>query len=142
MGIDGDVPAPVEIEAFIAAIENDTRRRDALALTGLMTRVTGVPAAMWDRIIIGFGINHYRYESGREGDQPAVGFSPQKGRLSLYGLINSPAARYRLGSLGKHTTGVGCLYINKLSDVDMLVLEELIREGFATMNTGPAGAQT
>ncbi len=139
--MEGEVPVPVEVEGFIAALENDARRRDALALTGLMTRVTGVPAAMWGRITIGFGSNHYRYESGREGDQPAVGFSPQKGRLSLYGLVNSPAAKERLDLLGKHTTGDGCLYISKLADVDMLVLEELIRDGFAAMNTGPSGPQ-
>lgn len=139
--MDGEVPVSVEVEAFIAAIEDEARRRDALALTGLMTSVTGVPAAMWGQLTIGFGSNHYSCESGRKGDQPAVGFSPQKDRLSLYGLINSPSATERLGSLGKHTTGAGCLYINKLADVDLLVLEELIRGGFAAMNAGPAGAQ-
>ncbi len=137
----GEPPVPVEVEGFVAAIENQARRRDALALTGLMTRVTGLPAAMWGQDTIGFGSKHYRYESGQEGDQPAVGFSPQKARLALSGLINSPAATQFLDALGKHETGGGILYISRLADVDVLILEELIREGFAAMNDGSSGPQ-
>lgn len=89
--------------------------------------------------MVGFGWNHYRYPSGREGDQMAVGFSPRKANLALYGLINTDAARLRLAELGKHKTGVGCLYLTALADADPAVLGDLVREGFELMNTGPEG---
>ncbi|MBG0740828.1 DUF1801 domain-containing protein [Paeniglutamicibacter antarcticus] len=140
--MDSEVPVSVEVEAFIAAVEDEARRRDVLALTVVMTRITGVPAAVWGRSTIGFGSIHYRCESGMEGDQAAVGFSSQNGRLCLFGLADTPSAKARLGSLGQHTTEAGRVYLNKLAEVDMLVLEELIREGFVANTAGPPSAQT
>lgn len=90
---------------------------------------------MWGSSIIGFGWNHYRYPTGREGDQPAVGFSPRKTNLALYGLINSEAARQQLTGLGSHKTGVGCLYLNSLAGVNLDVLRNLVRTGFELMHT-------
>ena len=81
---------------------------------------------MWGPSIIGFGSCHYKYESGREGDMPVVAFSPRKAATVLYGLIGSSEAKLLLPKLGKHSTGKGCLYIKKLSDVDPKTLESLI----------------
>lgn len=85
---------------------------------------------MWGPSIIGFGCYRYRYESGREGEMARVGFSPRKPQLVFYGLPFSDEGDERLSRLGKHSTGKGCLYIKRLTDVDMPVLEELVRAGF------------
>jgi hypothetical protein len=95
-----------------------------------MQEITGLEPKMWGPSIIGFGKQHYKYESGREGDMPLIGFSPRKQNLSLY--ITSEFERYTglLQRLGKHKTAVSCLYINKLEDVDQGVLKDLIRSSF------------
>ena len=85
--------------------------------------------------IVGFGRYHYKYASGREGDAAAVGFSPRKSSLSLYGLTYGPEAAELLGRLGKHKLGAGCLYVNKLDDVDEAVLAELVRLGYRHVTT-------
>ena len=90
---------------------------------------------MWGPTIVGFGRVHYKYATGREGDTAAVGFSPRKASLSLYGLTNAPGAAALLGRLGKHKTGAGCLYINRLADVDEAVLAELISLGYRYSTT-------
>lgn len=117
------------VEDFLDGLENPARRRDGLRLLALMKENTGEMPVMWGPGIVGFGSYHYRYESGREGDTVAVGFSPRKGSLSLYGLTYAPEAAELLPRLGKHKVGAGCLYINKLEDVDEAVLVELIRAG-------------
>jgi len=117
------------VEDFLDGVENPARRRDGLRLLALMKENTGEAAVMWGPSIVGFGSYHYRYESGREGDTVAVGFSPRKGSLSLYGLTYAPEAAELLPRLGKHKIGAGCLYITKLEDVDEAVLAELIRAG-------------
>ena len=113
------------VEAFLAAVEPHARQADARATCDLMTKVTGLPARMWGPAIVGFGGYHYRYDSGREGDAPLVGFSPRKAALTLYvgARHQDPALMARLG---KYKTGKGCLYLNKLSDVDQGVLGEVI----------------
>ena len=100
-----------------------------------MSGITGEPAQMWGPTIVGFGRYHYKYASGREGDAAAVGFSPRKSSLSLYGLTYGPEAAELLGRLGKHKVGAGCLYVNKLDDVDEAVLAELIRLGYRHVST-------
>ncbi|MEK0155618.1 DUF1801 domain-containing protein [Arthrobacter oryzae] len=117
------------VEDFLDGVENPARQRDGLRLLALMKENTGEVPVMWGPGIVGFGSYHYRYESGREGDTVAVGFSPRKGSLSLYGLTYAPEAAELLPRLGKHKVGAGCLYINKLEDVDEAVLAELIRAG-------------
>ena len=116
--------------AFIASIEHPTRKADAETLLRLMNEVTGEAPAMWGKIV-GWGSYHYRYASGHEGDFCRVGFSPTKSRTSLYGLQDSPHAGTLLETLGKHRAAVGCVYVNKLADVDLGVLRELIEVGWS-----------
>jgi hypothetical protein len=104
---------------------------DAKTLAKLMQRVTGKKPAMWGSSIVGFDTYHYSYESGREGDMPVVGFSPRKAASVLYGAIGFDGAEALLAKLGKHTTGKGCLYIKKLADVDVKVLETLVEKAVA-----------
>src|SRR5687767_5244453 len=102
---------------YIEQLENPDRREDARALCALMSRVTGEAPIMWGGSIIGFGRYHYRYDSGREGDAPAAGFSPRARELVVYLSAHSDASDDLLGRLGKHKVGKSCLYIKRLSDV-------------------------
>ena len=128
-------PTTMSVPAFLDACADEARRTDAKTLAKLMQRVTGNKPAMWGSSIIGFGSYHYAYESGREGDMPVVGFSPRKAANVLYGTIGFDGAEALLAKLGKHTTGKGCLYIKKLEDVDMKVLETLVEKAVAATRT-------
>lgn len=119
------------VDAFLAAVEPEQRRADGRILLDMMTRITGEPPVMWGPSIIGFGTEHYRYESGREGDMPRIAFSPRKAQLVLYLATSLPERESLLAKLGKHSTGKACLYITRLTDVDMVVLEELIARSWA-----------
>ncbi|HTB97082.1 MAG TPA: DUF1801 domain-containing protein [Terracidiphilus sp.] len=119
------------VAAFLETCEDETRRADAEELVKVMQKVTGHKAAMWGTAIVGFGTYHYVYESGREGDMCVVGFAPRKAANVLYGAIGFDGAEALLAKLGKHTTGKGCLYIKKLADVDMKVLETLLAKAVA-----------
>lgn len=123
-------PTLSSASAYIDALTDPTRRSDAKVLVQLMQRASGETPTMWGPSIIGFGSCHYRYDSGREGDMPLIGFSPRKAANVLYGMLGHDAEAL-LGKLGKHTTGKGCLYINKLADVNTTVLETLIRSAVA-----------
>lgn len=117
-------------EEFLASVEPAAKREDARVLDALFRRVTGVEPAMWNGGIIGYGSYHYRYASGHEGRASRVGFSPRKARLSLYlsgcdGGDADPAFDALLVRLGKHQRGAACLYVNKLADIDLAVLEEM-----------------
>ena len=116
------------VENFINSVEIKRRREDGFALLEIMKDVTGEEAEMWGPSIIGFGDYHYKYESGREGDIFLAGFSPRKQSLSLYIMAGFEEYDSLLSSLGKHRKGASCLYINKLADVDMNVLRELIEK--------------
>lgn len=125
----------VDPQDFIAAVEPDKKKVDAEALLAFFNRVTGLKPKMWGPSIIGYGRYHYKYESGREGEFMLTGFSPRKQNLTLYVM---PGYRFgemqeKLARLGKHKLGKSCLYINKLADVDMDVLEEIVTEGVAYM---------
>ena len=109
------------------------RREDARTLLALMSRITGWEAKMWGPSMIGFGEYHYRYESGREGDFLRTGFSPRKTGMVVYILPGYQDYSDRLSRLGKHKLGKSCLYINKLADIDLSVLEELVRAGLDDM---------
>jgi Domain of unknown function (DU1801) len=123
-------PTAVPVDEFLASVEHPGRRADSFELLELMASITGQEAVMWGTGIVGFGSYHYRYASGREGDAAAVGFSPRKTNLALYGLTYGPDADRLLPALGRHKTGVSCLYINKLQDVDRDVLAEMVRTGY------------
>ncbi len=124
-------PTTLSVPAFLDQCTNEAQRTDAKALAKLMQKVTGNEPAMWGPLIVGFDSYHYIYESGREGDMPIVGFSPRKAANVLYGMIGFDGAEALLAQLGKHTTGKGCLYIKKLADVDMKVLETLVEKAVA-----------
>ena len=119
------------VKRFLESVANDRRRRDAFTLLELFEEVTGEKPAMWGDSIVGFGTYHYKYASGREGDWPVTGFSPRKASLSVYLTCGTPPDPNLLGKLGKHRMGAGCLYINKLEDVDLDILRELIAESNA-----------
>jgi len=114
---------------FIAAMEDGTRKTDAERLLKWMTKVTGLKPKMWGPSIIGYGRYHYQYQTGHSGDMCMTGFSPRKARMVLYILPGYADISDTLARLGKHKIGKSCLYINKLADVDMDVLEEIVREG-------------
>lgn len=117
------------VEDFINSVENERRRQDGFELLKMYKRVTGLEPKMWGPSIVGFGVYHYKSErSSQEGDWPLAGFSPRKQNLSLYVYPNNFPEL--LKDLGKHTTSVSCLYINKLDDVDRKVLEKLIAASF------------
>lgn len=120
------VPTEIDPADFVASVEHDVRRGDAEVLLELMERVSGCPPKMWGPSIVGYDEYHYVYESGREGDFLKVGFSPRKANMVLYLLPGYDEAGEMLDRLGKHKIGKSCLYINKLADVDLAVLEELI----------------
>jgi hypothetical protein len=121
------LPSDQSADAFLAAVPDDARREDALALAGLMSEWTGEPAVMWGTSIVGFGRYDYRYESGREGTAPLVGFSPRKANLVVY-LVGGVEGRYPelLEQLGPHKLGKGCLYLKRLGDVDRETLRALV----------------
>ncbi len=125
------VPTDASVDDFIAAIDNGRRRADAEIALALCKEVTGLPAVMWGPSIIGFGSYHYKYDSGREGDMPAAGFSPRKSNMTFYVGDEFEDADALLAKLGKHKKSTACLYINKLADVDMDVLREIIAREYA-----------
>ncbi|MBZ5625001.1 MAG: DUF1801 domain-containing protein [Acidobacteriia bacterium] len=124
-------PTKLSVAAFIDALTDETRRADAKALVKLMQSATGEKPKMWGPSIIGFGICHYTYESGREGDMPLAGFSPRKAATVLYVARGFSDSEALLAKLGKHTIGKGCLYIKKLADVDQKALEVLVVKSVA-----------
>ena len=124
-------PTKVRAAAFINALKDPAKRADAQALLKMMQSAAGEPPKMWGPSIIGFGSYHYKYDSGREGDMPVIGFSPRKPATVLYGVTGTSGAPALLAKLGKHSTGKGCLYIKKLADVDSQVLEALVVKAVA-----------
>jgi hypothetical protein len=114
------------VQTFLEGVEDERKRADSFALVQLIQGVTGELPRMWGSAIVGFGKYHYRYESGREGESMLVGFSPRKQNLTLY-VAGLDELGDLLGRLGKHKTGKGCLYINRLADVDTSVLRELVQ---------------
>ena len=119
---------------FLATIEHPTRAADAQVLMDLFRRVTGFEPKMWGPTIIGFGQYHYVYDSGREGDCCATGFSPRKAAQSIYVMPGYNDYSEILSRLGKYKIGKACLYVTKLADIDLEVLEELIRAGLRDLD--------
>ena len=126
-------PTEVDPHDFIASVEHPVRRSDAETLVELMRRASGFEPKMWGPSIIGFGRYHYRYDSGREGDLMVVGFSPRKAKTVLYILPGYDDISDDLAALGKYSTGKSCLYINKLADVDLDVLEKIVSDSVEKM---------
>jgi hypothetical protein len=118
---------------FLASLEPEKRRVQSFELLKFFEGITGWKARMWGPSIIGFGEYHYKYDSGREGDFLATGFSPRKANLVLYIIPGYQDYGHILDRLGKHKLGKSCLYINKLEDIDMDVLAELVRAGLTDL---------
>ena len=122
-------PSEVAVDDFLDAVAHPVRRADGKALREMMERVTGEPAVMWGPSIVGFGRYHYRYDSGHEADMCRLGFSPRSANLVLY-VGGFPEYDALLAGLGKHRRSKACLYLNKLADIDLAVLEEIARRSY------------
>ena len=118
------------VTAFLNTVQDEQKRKDCFAIVGLMQGVTDLPAKMWGTAIVGFGSYHYKYESGHEGEMCMIGFSPRKQNIALYVGAGNENIQKLLAELGKHKTGKGCLYINKLSDVESDVLKKIIKTSY------------
>lgn len=129
-------PTGASVTAFLDAVENPQRRADAKAVLKLMKSLSGLKAEMWGPSIVGFGRQNLTYADGRTLDWPLMGFSPRKANLVLYLMDGYDDYAATLAKLGKHKTGRSCLYLNKLADVDMKVLEDLIKASL-TRQRGP-----
>ena len=127
------IPTEASVTEFLKAVENPSRRADCLALKKIMARATGHRPKMWGPSIVGYGSYHYKYASGREGDAALTGFSPRKSSLTIYIMPGFKPYTDLLNKLGKHKHSSSCLYINKLGDVDLAVLEKLITKSVKDM---------
>ncbi len=119
-------PTEIDVDDFVHAVPHAGRREDALLLLEMMRRVTGAEPVMWGATLVGFGRYHYRYESGREGDFFRLGFSPRKAKMVVYIMPYTDAFDGLLAKLGPHKMGKSCLYLGRLSKVDLAVLEEIL----------------
>src|ERR1044071_9821881 len=122
-------PTGASVDAFLDGVAHPARRADGHALRAMMERVTGEPATMWGPSIVGFGRYHYRYASGHGGDSCRLGFSPRSANLVLY-VGGFPDYESQLARLGRHKRSKACLYLNRLADVDLDVLEEIARRTY------------
>ncbi len=120
-------PTSLSVEDFINNVADEQKRKDSFVLLEMMKKVSGEDPVLWSSSIIGFGNKRYKSpNTGREVDWLLIGFSPRKANISLYLTMNIKEHESSLVKLGKHKTGVGCLYINKLEEIDLKVLEEII----------------
>lgn len=123
-----------DVDAFLDGVEDETRRRDCRQVLAMMKRVTGKEPKMWGDSIVGFDRYHYKYDSGREGDFFITGFSPRKAALTIYimpgyGMVEKKDMK----ALGKVRTGKSCLYVNRLADIDVDLLETIVAKSVAWM---------
>ncbi len=123
----------LSVDDYFAAIVDDSRRADCIALSALMQKTTKLKPKMWGTSIVGFGSYHYKYESGHEGDSCRVGFSSRANAITLYIGSAFAESEVLMTKLGKHKIGKGCLYLKKLSDVNTAVLTQLIKCAFSEM---------
>ena len=124
------------VKEFLAAIPDETVRKDCQTLFDIMSSITGDPGDMWGTSIVGFGEYHYRYASGRENDWFRMGFSPRRANLTIYIMSGYDDKRALLDKLGPHSLGKSCLYIKRLRDVDLGVLREMLERANQIKNYG------
>lgn len=126
----------VETEAsvidYLQTISDDKRRQDCLVIIDIMKKQSGYEPKMWGSAIVGFGSYHYKYESGREGDAPLIGFSNRANAISLYLSSNFEKRDELLSKFGKHKSSKACIYVKKLEDVDQEILNEMVKKSLAT----------
>lgn len=120
-----------DVDAIIGGITDDARREDCLTLLGLMKRATGVEPVVWSSGVVGFGTFRYKSASGQEGDWFPVGFASRKAAITVYLGLSLEGSAELLAKLGKHKTGKGCIYVKRLADIDLAILEELVRDSYA-----------
>jgi len=120
---------------YLANIENEEHKVDAAKLVQIISKVADVSPVMWGTSIVGFGKIHYKYKSGREGDTFVVGFSARKLALTIYGLLHDENSFTLVNKLGKHTQGKDCIYIKRLDEIDLSILEQLIKSSFKVDNS-------
>jgi hypothetical protein len=129
-------PTSNSVEDFLNKIKIEKRRLDGFELLDIMKELTKEKPVMWGSSIVGFGNLHYKYKSGREGDWFKVGFSPRRKSLSVYFMTGFEKVKDLLEKLGKHKLGKGCLYINKLEDVDRSILKQIISRSLDEIKKG------
>ena len=127
-----------DVDTFLNSVSDKKKRQDSFTVLELMRQVTGEEPEMWGDSIVGFGSYHYKYASGREGDWFVTGFSPRKQNLTLYIMSGFDEYDQLLVKLGKHSTGKSCLYIKKIEDIDINVLEELVKRSVEHMERSNA----
>ncbi len=125
-------PTDGSVSAFLGQLD-EKRRKECETILGLMKKVTRAAPRMWGPAIVGFGAYHYKYESGREGDWFLTGFSPRKQNLTIYVMAGFERYPELMSKLGKYSTGKSCLYIKRLEDVDLAVLEKLVARSISEM---------
>ena len=124
-------PTHEDVAAFIATVPDPVRRAEAETVITMFAGIAGESPKLWGPSIVGFGTHHYRYATGREGDMPRIAFAPRKPQIVFYGLGVLFDRTDLFAALGKHSTGKGCLYVKRLSDIDLGVLEALARLGWS-----------
>ena len=130
-------PTKQSVKKFLDGIDDDQKRKDCKKIATIMRKATGAPAKMWGTSIVGFGSYHYKYASGHEGEWPLTGFAPRSRDLTLYIMSGFRSYGTLMKKLGKHKTGNACLYIKRLSDVDLGVLTELIEKSVEYKRKNP-----
>lgn len=116
----------ISVADFINAVKDETKRKDSFNLTALIKKQTGLEPKMWGPSIVGFGSYHYKYESGHEGDNPLIGFSPRAAAITLYLSGHFEKREELLEKLGKHKTDKACIYVKKLEDINIETLQKMI----------------
>lgn len=124
-------PQNTSVQEFVAALGDEQSIADSRALIDMMKRVSGHEPKLWNVGTIGFDAYHYKYDSGREGDSQTIGFYPRKGKLTVYLMDGTSRHSELLTRLGKHTTSRVCVYIKRLSDIDLSVLEQIVQQSYA-----------
>jgi hypothetical protein len=127
------------VEAFLNAVPDESKRQDSYVLLEMIRQASGEEPSMWGDSIVGFGKLRYHYASGRSGEWLTIGFSPRKQNMTLYLMSGVEAHQEQLARLGRHTTGKGCVYFKRLSDLDMAVLRELIDSSLEWIKNPPGG---
>lgn len=121
------------VDDFLASLKDSDQRKESLQLIKMLKEITGHPAKMWGNSIIGFDKYKYIYASGREGEHLKIGFSPRKGKLSIYLMTGAQNHKDDLDRMGPYKTGKSCLYIKSLEEIDVSVLEKVCRQSYARM---------
>jgi hypothetical protein len=125
----------LSVNDFLNTITDEPKQKDCFDLSAMITETTGFTAKMWGTAIVGFGSYHYKYESGREGDAPLVGFSPRKDAIALYLSSQFKDRETLLAKFGKHKTAKACVYVKKMSDIDVTVLKEMVTNSVARISS-------